>query len=256
MNALHALTRDPGRDLVGFELVHRSRSRVDPDRAIEQHLSYREALASLGAEVELLPSLPGHPDAVFVEDTALVLDELAVVTRPGAASRRGETETVAEALAPHRPLARIAAPATVDGGDVLRFGRTIFVGRSQRSNPEGHEALAAVAAPHGYRVTSVDLHGCLHLKSAVCDLGGERILANRAWIDEVAFAGFELVDVDPGESHAANVLPVGAGVLVLASAPRTAEKLSRLGVDVHAVDVSEFEKMEASLTCLSLVFPR
>ena len=256
MNALHAITRDPGRDLVGFELVHRSRTQVDPDLATAQHLAYREALASLGAEVEVLPALPGHPDGVFVEDAALVLDELAVVTRPGAKSRRGETDTVARALAPHRPLARIEAPATLDGGDVLRVDRTIFVGRSMRSNPEGHDALATLAAPHGYHVVSVELHGCLHLKSAICALDEGRILANRAWIDPESFADFELIDVDPAEPHGANVLAVGDRALVLASSPRTAEKLARLGLDVLAVDVSEFEKMEASLTCLSLLFPR
>jgi dimethylargininase len=253
MTDLLVITRRPGPDLNGGELAHKPRVEVNGERALEQHQAYRTALAELGALVVELSPLPGCPDAVFVEDPALVLDEVAVIARPGAASRRPEIETVARALAPHRPLLRLEAPATLDGGDLLCIEKTIFVGESARTNEAGRVALAEMVAPHGYRVEPVPLFDCLHLKSAVSWLGGDRLLVNPAWLEETSFPGFERIEVDPEEPFGANILPLAGRVLVLASCPRTAERLDGIGLGVRAIDLSEFEKMEGSLTCLSLL---
>ena len=260
MPALIAITRSPGPSLAGGELAHKPRLTPDPVRATTQHDGYRAALAALGSEITNLPPLPGHPDAVFVEDTAIVVDELAILTRPGAAPRQGEVESMAKVLAPHREIVRLEEPATLDGGDVLRIDRTFYVGRSARSNAEGRAALSRVLAPHDYWVEAVDMNGCLHLKTAICHLGQGRVLVNRAWMHLERFPDYEAVDVHPDEPFGANVIRYpkdggGETLLVLASAPRTAEKLAHLGYEVQTVDVSEFEKMEGSLTCLSLLFP-
>lgn len=253
MTSLLALTRRPGSDLNGGELAHKPRVSVDAELAAEQHRAYCTSLAELGARVVVLPPLEECPDAVFVEDTALVLDEVAVLTRPGAASRQPEVGAIEEALTPYRTLVRLSAPATLDGGDLLRVGKTIFAGESARTNRAGRETLGNLVERYGYRVVGVPLHDCLHLKSAVCALDAERLLVNPAWLDAKSFPDFEKIEVDPSEPFGGNILLANDRVLTLASAPRTAEKLDALGLDVLRVDLSEFEKMEGSLTCLSLL---
>jgi dimethylargininase len=190
---------------------------------------------------------------VFVEDIAIVLDELAIVTRPGAGSRRAERPSVEAALRPYRRVARIEAPGTLDGGDVLRSGRTLFVGRSSRTDEAGLEQLRAVAEPVGYRVTPVAVTGCLHLKSAVTEVADGAVLINRDWIDANAFAGRELIDADPAEPHAANALRIGATVVHPTAYPRTGKRLEDRGIAVEAIDVSELAKAEGGLTCCSLI---
>ena len=236
------------------ELTHLERQPVDPDRLALQHERYVRALRDLGLEVEILEPLPDHPDALFVEDLAIVLDELAVITRPGAESRRGEAPEVESALAAHRPLERIAYPGTVEGGDVLVLEDALHVGRSERSNAAGISALAELLAPLGYRVEALELHGCLHLKSAVCSLGDGRLLMNPRWIRSHDLGGSELIEVDPREPYGANVLAVGGTLLCSDAYPRTNERLSRLGYDLLELDLSELHKMEAAVTCPSLVF--
>ena len=252
--ALIAITRDVSASIGDCALSFVQRSPIDVDRAIAQHQGYRRALESLGCEVVALPAQDELPDAVFVEDVALVLDEVAVVTRPGAGSRRGEVESVAQALAGYRPLLRIAAPGTLDGGDVLRVGRDIFVGQSARSNADGIAQLRALLAGHGYRVHGVPTRGCLHLKSAVTQVADDALLVQPAWVDPAIFAGHRLVEVDPAEEHAANALRIGAGVVYPDCFPRTQRRLEAAGIAVTTVDVSELQKAEGAVTCCSLVF--
>lgn len=208
----------------------------------------------LGCVVEQVPGAAEFPDSVFIEDTAVVLDEVAIVTRPGAASRRGETGAVEAALSRYRPIARIAAPATLDGGDVLRVGRVLYVGVSGRTNDGGIRQLAAHAGPVGYEIVAVEgLGGCLHLKSAATEVSDDLVVINPEWIDGAVFAGLACVEVDPGEPYAANVRRIGDRVLCAASTPRTRERLAARGIDTYAVDVSELAKAEGALTCCSLV---
>jgi dimethylargininase len=252
--ALVALTRAVPETLARCELTFQEREPIDLARAVAQHVAYTDLLRSLGLELVELPADPAFPDCCFVEDTAVVLDEAALLTRPGAASRRGEQAAVETALARYRTIARTEAPATLEGGDVLRVGRRLYVGRSGRTNPAGIERLAAVAEPIGYRVVPVDVTGCLHLKSAVTALDEERLLVNRAWLDAAALSGLDLVDVAPEEPGAANVLAVAGRVIGHPGFPRTLERVAALGYPVLTLDVSEFLKAEAALTCKSLLF--
>lgn len=219
-----------------------------------QHHAYEAALVELGCEVHALPADVALPDSVFVEDVAVVLDEVAVVTLPGAPSRRAETAAVAEALAPYRPLRSIEAPATLDGGDVLRIGRTLYVGLTERTNRAGIDQMTAVLEPYGYRVRAMPVRGCLHLKSAVTLVAAGTVLGNWDWIDVTGFAGLEVLAVDPAEPYAANGLLVGDRVIYPTSFPATRRMLERRGVAVRSVDVSELQKAEGAVTCCSLMF--
>lgn len=241
-----AITRDISARIADCELTHVDRVPIDVDRAREQHRQYRAALTSLGCEVLELPADDALPDCVFVEDAAIVLDDLAIITRPGAESRRGETRAVADALAPFRRLAHIEAPATIDGGDVLRLGNTLFVGRSARTN----DAAIAQLRAFGCEVVPVDVHGCLHLKSAVTQIADDALLVNRAWIDVAPFAGWTLIDVDPDEPFAANALRIGESVIYPAAFPRTR---ARIPGNVVPVDASELAKGEGGVTCCSVL---
>ncbi len=251
---LAAITRAVSPSMNQCELSFLGRQPIDIARATEQHGRYRECLESLGIRVITLAAAPEFPDAVFVEDPAIVLDEVAVITRTGAASRRGEAESLADALAPYRPLRRMAAPGTLEGGDVVRIGRTLLVGRSARSNDEGMAQLAGQTAPFGYTVRAVEICGCLHLKSACTYLGRDTLLANRDWVDLRPFAGCRVIDVARDEAAAADALAIGDTVILPASFPHTAGQLERAGWRVLPVDVSELQKAEAGVTCMSLIF--
>ncbi len=248
-----AITREIGAAIDRCELTHLARSPIDVARARAQHAAYEEQLRALGCTVRRLPEAPDLPDAVFVEDCAVVLDELAIIARPGAASRRPETAAVEQALAGLRPLNRIAAPATLDGGDVLRVGRTLFVGASSRTNDAAIAQLRGFVEPFGYRVVAVEVRGCLHLKSAVTEVAPRTLLVNRAWLAGEAFADFDRIDVDPGEPFAANALRVGDAIVYPAAFPGTRARLEARGLDVRAVDVSELAKAEGAVTCCSLI---
>lgn len=230
---------------------------MDVSRAIEQHEAYERALVESGLEVKRLPPLDDFPDGVFVEDTALLLGEHAVVTRPGAPSRAGETASTAEGLAAAFTVHRLRA-GRLDGGDVLRIGRTLYVGLSSRTDKAGIRALGDLAAPLGYKVVPVRVAGGLHLKSAATyagpDASGAPVLVhNPDWVSAALFAGVEPVAVAVGEAHGANVLRVGPTLLTAADSPRTAERLSRRGFDVATLDISEMRKADAALTCMSLI---
>jgi len=247
---LTAITRRVSASLHGCQLEYLGRVEIDVDLAAEQHRNYECSLAHLGVRVISLEPIPELPDSVFVEDPAVLLDEVAVITRMGADARRGESESLATALAQFRPLQWMSAPATLEGGDVMRIGRTLYVGISRRTNFEGAEQLASFS----YRVVPVEVRGSMHLKTACTSLGGGRVLANREWIDVSSLSECEILDVPGGEPWAANVLRVGNTVLVPAAHPRTAGLLERKGLQVRTVDISELAKAEAGLTCMSLLF--
>lgn len=248
-----AFTRDVSPTIAHCELTHVARLPIDVGVARAQHRAYEALLASLGCEVRRVALAPEHPDAVFIEDTAVVLDEVAVITRPGTATRRDEVIAVADALAPLRPLSRIEWPATLDGGDVLVIGRVVYVGETGRTNADGITQLRAVLAPFGYAVQGVPVTGCLHLKTAVTAVDDTTVLLNPAWVDAAAFQAYRVLAVDEREPMAANVLRVGDELVYGASFPRTLERLHAAGFRPHTVDASELAKAEGAVTCCSLV---
>jgi len=251
---LTAITRRVSPALANCELSFLARTPIDVERARAQHRAYELLLERLGARVLSLPAEPGLPDSVFVEDAAIVLDEIAVVFPFGAEARRPEAASIAAALAPFRKVEWVQLPATIEGGDVLRVGRQLFVGLTRRTNAEGIRELTRIAAPHRYEVIPVAVSGCLHLKSAVTHLGGQTMLINRAWCDSAALGAFDFVDVDPAEPHAANALAVAGTVVFPSSFPKTREVIERCGFDVTPLDISELQKAESGLTCSSLLF--
>ena len=247
-----AITRSPGPELARCELTHLDRQPIDIATALAQHAKYKLALRDAGLAVVELPADPASPDGVFVEDTAVVLDEVAVITSP-TASRRGELATIGTALRPFRAVVQLPR-GHLEGGDVLRVGRVLYVGLSSRTNAEGVGSLAQIVGPFGYTVVPVRVDGCLHLKSAVCALDDETVLLNPAWIDAEAFPGLRRLEVSPGEPFGANVLRLPGRILVSAAYPHTADVVLSAGHRVTVIDVSELHKAESGLTCMSLVF--
>jgi len=251
---LIAVTRAVSPAINQCELGYLERQPIDYSAAESQHRQYEAALGELGAKVISLPAEPDYPDSVFVEDPAVVVDEIAVMTRMGVDSRRGETDSLARELAKHRKLHHIVAPATLEGGDVMRIGRKLYVGISHRSNPAGVEQLAAALRPFDYEVIPVTVRGALHLKTACCHLGDGMILANREWLDTTPLREYPFAAVAPEEPRAANVLALGGAILMPDCFPRTAEVLEKLGKRIKLVNVTELMKAEAGVTCSSLIF--
>jgi len=248
-----ALTRAVPATIVNCELTHITRTPIDWSRAKQQHAEYEATLRALGCTVQRLPELPDHPDSVFVEDAAVVFDECAIITRPGALSRRDETESVATALGAMRELHRIAEPGTLDGGDVLLVLRRVYVGISTRTNHDGARQLAVALSRYGYETIQVEVQNCLHLKSAATALPDGRVIVDPDQIDPRVFGNTGCVAVHPGEPAGANVLSIDQAVLAPVSAPRTRWKLEAEGFNVVPVDASELAKAEGALTCCSLV---
>ena len=251
---LTAITRAVSPALANCELSFIARRPIDLDLARAQHRGYEQLLEKLGARVISLSAEPALPDSMFVEDPALVLDELAVIFPLGMDSRRPEAASLATALSKFRELTYVTLPGTIEGGDILRVGRKLFVGLTKRSNLAGHHQLAAIVAPHNYEVVSVPVTGCLHLKSAVTSLRRDTLLANRARFETTAFAGFQWIDVEASEPHAANALALGGTVIFPASFPRTRARIESDGFHVTPLDISELQKAESGLTCSSLIF--
>ena len=249
-----AITRGVSPAIGTCELTFLEREAIDVENARTQHSLYEEILKELGCRVEHLDEELDFPDSVFVEDIAIVLDEIAVITRPGALSRRGERPSIEQALAPHRSLKYIQAPAILDGGDVVVVAKDIYVGISTRSNTEAVRQLRALVADHGYSVEEVEFNGCLHLKSAVTVVSDDTLLINPEWVDAGAFPEHACISVDPSEPSAANVVRIGSTVLFAADFPRTGQRLSALGYDARPVVASELAKAEGALTCCSLIF--
>jgi len=251
---LTAITRKVSSALADCELSFIPRQPIDMDKARAQHHAYEEALDKLGARVISLPEEPELPDSMFVEDPALVLDEVAVICPLGTETRRKEAPSLAAALEKYRKLGYVKLPGLLEGGDVLRVGKKLFAGFTKRSNPEGIRQLAVIVAKFGYEVTAVPVTGCLHLKSAVTYLGRNTLLANRAWFDAGRIAGFEWIDVDPKEAHAGNALAISDSVIFPASFPKTRQKIEAHGFKVLSLDIGELQKAESGLTCSSLMF--
>jgi len=251
---LSAITRAVSPAIVRCELSFIDRRPIDLARAREQHHAYEALLAKLGARVISLPPEPDLPDSMFVEDPAIVLDELAVIFPLGTETRRREAASLAQELAKYRKLAYVQLPGTLEGGDVLRIGRKLFVGLTKRSNAEGIRQLAEIVGLHGYEVVSVPVTGCLHLKSAVTRIGENTLLANRTWFNASPFAGYDWIDVDAAEPHAANALAFGGTVILPASFPKTRVRIGSLDFRVTTLDISELQKAESGLTCSSLLF--
>lgn len=251
---LNAITRAVSSALAECELSFIERIPINMDKAREQHHAYEAALASLGARVVSLPEEPELPDSMFVEDPAIVLEEIAVVFPLGTETRRREAASLAKAIAEFRKLEYVTLPGTVEGGDILQIGRKLFVGLTARTNEEGIRQLRTIVAPYGYEVITVPVTGCLHLKSAVTHLGNNVLLANRRWFDAVPFAGYEWIDVEPGEPHAGNALALNGSVLFPASFPLTLARIEAKGFRVLPIDIAELQKAESGLTCSSLIF--
>jgi dimethylargininase len=249
---LVALTRGVSRRIADCELSFVPREAIDLELAQAQHALYEAMLGVLGAEVIHLPEDDGFPDCVFVEDTVVVVDEVAVLTAPGADSRMGEVEVVGDALERFRKIERIATPARLDGGDVLRMGKTVYVGATERSRT-GIDELSRLLSRYGYQVVPVAVHGCLHLKTGCTALDDETVLINTDWIDPAIFSDKRTLHPDAREPFGANTLRVGDTVLCAASAPRTTELIARDYL-VAVTDIAELQKAEAGLTCMSVIF--
>jgi dimethylargininase len=248
-----AITREVSPCFDECEITHIERTPIDLNVARTQHRAYVNVLRQLGCEVIELSAEADLPDSVFVEDTAFILPEVAVITRPGADSRKPETESIIRALSPHIKLVHVRAPATVDGGDVLVLGKNIYVGLSTRSNPEAIRQLNDLLCGYGYTVRGVELQDCLHLKSAVTRVDNRILLINKNWVDTSHFVNFDLLDVDPSEPYAANCLPVGDSIIFPTAFPKTRANLEERGYKVLTVDVSELAKAEGAVTCCSLI---
>jgi len=248
-----AIVRTPGPDAAAG-LTTAGLGRPDLLLLMAQHSAYVETLRRLGLEVEVLPAIPGFPDSYFVEDTAVVTPEVSVIARPGAPSRRGETAAIEPALAKHRPLARIEAPGTLDGGDVLFAGGRFFIGLSERTNEAGARQLGRILETHGYPWTAVPVGGGLHLKSFVNTLGGMDLAVAAGFESGEIFREFNRIILDPRDGYAANTLWINGTLLLPKGFSRVREKYAKSGLPIVEVDMSEMRKMDGGLTCLSLRF--
>lgn len=252
-----AITRQISPRFNECEITHIERTPIDLEIARTQHEQYVRALKGpgCGCEVVELPAEPDLPDSVFVEDTAFILPEVAVITRPGADSRKPETDSIARALSPLKNLVHLKEPASLDGGDVLVMGKKIFVGLSTRSNQEAIDQLNTLLGEFGYSVTGVQLHDCLHLKTAVSRVDDQTLLINKNWLDTHYFEDFHLIEVHPNEPYAANCLPVGNSIIYPTAFPKTCARMEEVGYRVQKVEVSELAKAEGAVTCCSLIIP-
>jgi dimethylargininase len=249
-----AITRQVSRSINECELTFLERSPIDLERARRQHAEYESALKGLGVAVLSLPEAPDLPDSVFVEDTALVFDECAIITNPGAASRHRETEPIEAALRPYRSILRIDPPARLDGGDVIAVGKDIYVGLSSRSDTNAMEQVYAHMAPFGYRVHAVEVRGCLHLKSAVTQVAQDTLLANPDWVQISSFQNVKVLTVEASEPYAANAVLVDGRIVYASAFPRTRSRLEAIGIPTVTVDADELAKAEGAVTCCSLLF--
>ena len=250
---LTAITREVSASINNCELSFHARQPIDVAKAIAQHKAYQDCLAELGVCVVSLPAEPDLPDAVFVEDPAVVVDEVAVISIMGTPSRRPEARSIEDALSRYRPIKFLGEPATLDGGDVLRIGRRVFAGLSERTNREGVSQLRDVLGAFDYEVQPVEVRGCLHLKSACSYISNDTVLINQSWIDSERFRGFQLLDVPDEEPAAANALLIKDVVIIPASFPKTRALLEQRGFRVRTIDLSELQKAEAGVTCGSLI---
>ncbi len=256
---LRALTHVISPRLSDCELTFIKREPIDWQLAESQHQAYCQMLRRLGLRVDRLTQNSQYPDACFVEDTAVVLDEIAILCCPGAPSRRPETALIAQALAPWRQVKTLRLPATLDGGDVLLVGKTLLVGESTRTNQLGIQALAELTAPFGYRVVMLKPQGSLHLKSVCTALDDQTLIVipgclEQGSLEKLNQEKFKLIETALNEDAAANVLRVGEMLCVQAGCPETLAQIQKLGYRTEVIDTRELAKAEGALTCLSLIF--
>lgn len=251
---LSALTRGVSRTIGDCKLTFMEREQIDVTMATRQHEAYKQCLTEMGVQITSLDLLPEAADAVFIQDTAVVVDEVAVMATMGVKCRAREVESVAEILSSHRPLKRLSPPATLEGGDVVQVGRTLYVGDSGRTNREGIRQLSEILAPYDYEVRPVGVRGCLHLSTGCSYLGRGLMLVNPVWVDAGAFREFEVLEVPETESWAANTIAVGDTVLIASAFERTRALVEEHGFNVITTDISELQKAEGALTCMSLMF--
>lgn len=238
-------------------LYGKSGRRPDVELARQQHAEYSAALGASGYDVTILPGDDHHPDCVFVEDGAVVIGEVAVATNPGAESRRGEVQPVAEALGNDFQMEWIVDPGTLDGGDVLVLGDTVYIGISNRTNQEGARQLGKVAREQGFRSIQVAVSDVLHLKSGVLAVNAETVVVTSGTVDERLFEGARVLYEHPDERHQFSCLILGQGrLLATASSPLTVESVAALGIDVDTIDISEILAVDGGLTCMSILYER
>ena len=254
MPALTALTRAVSPRITECELTFIGRQKIDYAAAVHQHSRYQQLLRDLGLKVIELRADDQCPDSCFLEDTALILDEVAVITRPGSEARRREVAGVVPTIVEYRNVLQIDAPGTLEAGDILRMGRKLFVGASVRSNQQGIEMLRTALQPYGYKVIAVPMQGALHLKSVCTALDDQTLIVDLRHVDAAAFSEYRLVEVPADESPAANVLHINGTVCIHAGFQKTIDQLQSQGYELSTVDISEFLKAEAGLTCMSIIF--
>ncbi len=248
-----AITRQVSPRFNECEITHIDRTPINMNVARAQHHKYVNALRELGCDVIELPAEADLPDSVFVEDTAFILPEVAVIANPGADSRKPETDSIIRALSPLIKLVRVHEPAALDGGDVLALGKNIYVGLSTRSNQAAVDQLNELLGESGYTVTGVEMRDCLHLKTAVTRVGDKTLLINKNWVDTRHFEEYDWIEVDPSEPFAANCLPIGDRIIFPAAFPKTRAKLEARGYKVRQVALDELAKAEGAVTCCSLI---
>ena len=248
-----ALTHLPSPNIDCGQRTPVNRCQIDYELALQQHALYCTALRECGADVRTLDVNGDFPDGAFIEDTAIVLEEVAVIASMGSEPRRGEPAAIERELVKYRQVSRIELPAMIEGGDILRVGRTLLVGTSSRTDLAGAEALRRIVARHGYQMRSISVRCCLHLKTTCTPLPDGRLLTNPAWLNAEELSDFEQIIVPDGEPWGANVLSIRDTVCAAAEHPRTAELLSASGYRVRTIPLSEFAKAEGGVTCLSLL---
>ena len=249
----HAIARKPGENFAQGLTTSRLRA-PSYEMMIEQHSAYVHTLQSLGLEVVVLDALPGYPDAYFVEDTAVVTPDVAVITNPGAGARRGEEDWIEPVLARYRSTVRIRAPGTLDGGDVLMVGRHFFIGISERTNREGAEQLGRILEAFGNTWMAVPVGAGLHLKSSVAHVGEKTLLVSKEFADLDEFKEYDRLVLDETETDAANSLLINNRLVMPGGFPSAKGKLEALGLEIVELDVSEARKMDGGLSCMSLRF--
>ncbi|WP_263832121.1 dimethylarginine dimethylaminohydrolase family protein [Sulfurospirillum oryzae] len=251
---LMAITHLPSPNLQNCELTFLESEAIDIEKANVQHQNYRSMLERCGAKVITLDENIALPDSVFVEDPIIVFDEVAVLTSMGVESRRAESASMGKVFSQYRKIERITLPAKIEGGDVLKVGKKIFVGESSRTNQEGIQALEAIIKPLGYEVIAVKVFGCLHLKTGVTALDNQTIFINSNWVDVEAFKGFSKIEALSDEPFGVNVLKIGNILCMNEAFPKSIALVKSLGYRVETVNISEFVKAEAGLTCMSVLF--
>jgi dimethylargininase len=251
---LKAITHKVSPKIVNCELTYLDRAPIDYARAVKQQAAYCNYLAGCGVAVIELSENLDYPDCCFVEDTAIVLDEIAIIANPGALSRRPEVGLVKRELAKYREIAQLNLPDTLDGGDVLRIGKQLFIGNSLRTNLSAIAEVGRLLAPFGYRVEAAPLNGCLHLKSACAAIDEQTVLINPQWIDAGLFKNYRVLTVDAEEPWAANILRVGDSICHPRGFEKTQAMLQKHYRKIDTLDISELQKAEAALTCLSIIF--